>query len=492
MKSIELTATLAVALGVLSSLAEAKHGSAHLQALERRHQHKRAAAHASQAETAEGIEVRAVHIDERQSQCQFPYNEGLVAVTPGSSNAGWAMSPDQPCKPGNYCPYACPSGQLSAQWDPKATSYTYPQSMNGGLYCDNDGNIQKPFPDKPYCVDGTGSVACNNKASGNVAWCQTVLPGNEAMLIPTNVEDSATLAVPDPSYWASTAAHYYINPPGVSVEEACVWGTSSNPYGNWSPYVGGMNTDESGNTFVKLGWNPIYLEPATPFRNQMPSWGVTIECEGEGCNGLPCAIDPSVHNVNECSGASTDGAGGASFCVVTVPSGGKANFVVFEGGLGSAGNSSSGSSSSSSSSASASPTSYSSSSTSSSSSSSWSSSSVIASTTNSTSSIARPTSYSSATTSNVTIATSFSAPTAYPTAYPTASNSPHVLVENNTSVAYTSPGLAAVSAAASTAQASPAAAESKHTKTGSASSVHGTASFGLALSLFIGALVTMV
>lgn len=78
----------------------------------------------------------------RQAQCQFPTDVGLVAVTPDQQNAGWAMSPNQPCLPGNYCPFACPSGicspkvkaltfvgQVMAQWDPAATSYTYPLSM---------------------------------------------------------------------------------------------------------------------------------------------------------------------------------------------------------------------------------------------------------------------------------------------------------------------------------------------------------------------------
>ena len=144
----------------------------------------------------------------------------------------------------------------------------------------------------PYCQDSTTTIGATNNAGDVVAFCQTVLPGNEAMLIPTAVESWVQLAVPDTSYWCGTAAHYYINPPGTSVDEACVWGTSSNPFGNWSPYVAGANTDGNGNTFVKLGWNPIYLEPATPFRNTMPNWGVSIECDGSGCNGLPCAIDP--------------------------------------------------------------------------------------------------------------------------------------------------------------------------------------------------------
>ena len=160
------------------------------------------------------------------------------------------------------------------------------------------------------------------------------------MLIPTQVDSWTQLAVPDTSYWCGTAAHYYINPPGTSAEEACVWGTSANPWGNWSPYVAGANTDSNGNTFVKLGWNPIYLEQATPFRNTMPSWGVEIQCEGGGCNGLPCAIDPSQNGVNEMVGSATDGAGGGAFCVVTVPKGVSANFVITGSG-GSAASSSS-------------------------------------------------------------------------------------------------------------------------------------------------------
>lgn len=69
----------------------------------------------------------------RGGSCKLPSDAGLVAVTPGEMNAGWAMSPDQSCEPGNYCPYACPSGQMSMQWDPEATSYSYPMSMVGCL-----------------------------------------------------------------------------------------------------------------------------------------------------------------------------------------------------------------------------------------------------------------------------------------------------------------------------------------------------------------------
>ncbi|KAL7916061.1 hypothetical protein GGI35DRAFT_473375 [Trichoderma velutinum] len=282
----------------------------------------------------------------KRGQCAFPTDDpNLVAVTPDAENAGWAMSPDQPCQPGHYCPIACKPGMVMAQWDPDS-SYSYPASMNGGLFCDNSGTVHKPFPNKPYCVEGTGSVVAVNDCGEPMSWCQTVLPGNEAMLIPTLVTSSATLAVPDTSYWCGTAAHYYINPPGSSVAD-CVWGVSSKPVGNWSPYVAGANTDSNGNTFVKLGWNPIWQDSA--LKNTLPTFGIKIECPDGNCNGLPCEISPNADGSVD-SNESSVGAGNAAFCVVTVPKGGVANIVAYnvDGSSGSSGgDSDSGSSSSS-------------------------------------------------------------------------------------------------------------------------------------------------
>ncbi|KAJ5131168.1 uncharacterized protein N7515_007207 [Penicillium bovifimosum] len=305
----QITSSGALALVALIGSAAAKHSHGHS------HHH----------------EIRDVALEKKSGKCQFPTDAGLVAITPNLDNAGWAMSPDEPCKPGNYCPYACPPGEVSMQWDPKATSYTYPLSMRGGLYCDDDGNIQKPFPNRDYCESATGVLKAHNKAGKSVSFCQTVLPGNEAMLIPTLVETLADLAVPGMSYWCSTSAQYYINPPGVTTEEGCVWGSSEKPVGNWSPYTAGANTDADGNTFLKIGWNPIYLEPTTPFRNERPDFGVEINCEGDGCEGLPCKIDPAVNDVNEMVGDDIfAGAGGAKGCVVTIPKGQTAHIVVFE------------------------------------------------------------------------------------------------------------------------------------------------------------------
>ncbi|KAG0666756.1 hypothetical protein C6P44_002567 [Monosporozyma unispora] len=288
------------------------------------------------------IEEHHVHKQFKRggTTCQFPNYEGMVSVQASGANAGWAMHYDQVCEPGQWCPYACKPGMLMGQWDPDVTSYTYPGSQYGGLYCQDDGTLKTPFPDKDYCYQGKGTVTAKNQCGGgSVAFCQTVLPGNEEMLIPTEVDGEVTLAVPGTEYWAGTAAHYYVNPPGISTDDACKWGSTSNPCGNWSPYVAGANMDDSGNTYVKIGWNPVYLEETCPFKNEKPSFGIRIVCDDESsCVGLPCGIDPGSCDVNGISsGSGTSGAGGGAFCVVTAKNNAKARIEVFDSGQGGGG-----------------------------------------------------------------------------------------------------------------------------------------------------------
>jgi len=127
---------------------------------------------------------------------------------------------------------------------------------------------------------------------------------------------------------ADPCRSYYINPPGYSTTESCVWGDPSKPVGNWSPYVAGANTVASGDTFVKLGWNPIFID--SPLKDTRPTFGLRIECASGRCNGLPCEINPAtVDGFKVKSDLAATGAGGADFCVVTVPRGETANIVVF-------------------------------------------------------------------------------------------------------------------------------------------------------------------
>lgn len=334
----------ASALVILAPVADASalHGNMHHQA--RRYTHLHHEHHHRAVESPPSSASSLV----KRGTCEFPTDDpNLVAVTPDKANAGWAMSPDQPCKPGSYCPFACKEGLVMNQWQPDST-YDFPQSMNGGLLCGDDGVVKKPFPDRPNCVPGTGAVKAVNKCSAKLSYCQTVLPGNEAMLIPTLVQSTSNLAVPDQTYWAKTAAHYYINPPGVGVE-GCIWGTESKAVGNWAAFVAGANTVDNGETYVKIGVNPVW--ESSDLSHTKPNYGLKIECPDGDCNGLPCEISPDAEVKSNNLGV---GAGGAKFCVVTVAKGKHAQIVAFDrsGGQSSApvGNAMSGQDSSSSSS----------------------------------------------------------------------------------------------------------------------------------------------
>lgn len=107
-------ATLPIALaGILSASSSFVAAKAH-------QHHERGAGH---------LHGSPAPIVKRGGQCEFPTDDpNMVAVTPDEKNAGWAMSPDQECKPGSYCPFACKPGMVMNQWDPDST-YDYPASM---------------------------------------------------------------------------------------------------------------------------------------------------------------------------------------------------------------------------------------------------------------------------------------------------------------------------------------------------------------------------
>lgn len=123
MKLLEIQAAVSAVIVLLSAPCNAKHSHNihNLDVIHKRHSHRRLQASPRAEIGKAGLEKRAT--------CTFPTNKGLVAVTPNDVNGGWAMSPDQPCSAGSYCPYACPPGEVMNQWNPLATSYVYPLSM---------------------------------------------------------------------------------------------------------------------------------------------------------------------------------------------------------------------------------------------------------------------------------------------------------------------------------------------------------------------------
>lgn len=132
MKNSLFAASASALLLIAGPIVEAKHGHHVLHAPLKRYEagHAHPVRHRSAPEAGySGLALRSPEGKTKGGQCQFPNDAGLVEVTPNEQNAGWAMSPDQPCTPGSYCPYACPPGQVSMQWDPSATEYSYPKSM---------------------------------------------------------------------------------------------------------------------------------------------------------------------------------------------------------------------------------------------------------------------------------------------------------------------------------------------------------------------------
>jgi hypothetical protein len=246
------------------------------------------------------------------------------------------------------------------QWDPTATAYRHPESERGGLYCGTDGIARKPFPDRDYCYQARRTLLVVSYLGQNNFICQTVLPGDEAMRIanPVMAGGMQRLAVPGIEYWVDSGSHYYVNSGGYDVNTACVWGSRDIPAGNvspptprssfpshhastnpskWAPYIIALKEREDGIVFLTVGWNPVWLETATPFRSQVPDFGIKVVCHGPHCENTPCTIDPAVHSVNQISHPQNhfSGAGGGAACVTNYsPFTDDAKVVLFPAGQG--------------------------------------------------------------------------------------------------------------------------------------------------------------
>ena len=111
MRFLDSQTAIGAAIMFLSVPSRASHS--HLEALEKRHSHH----HHKKAHTSPRVEDLGEVVPDlkKRGSCTFPTNVGLVPVTPGSLNGGWAQAPDMSCTPGNYCPYACPPGKLQLE-----------------------------------------------------------------------------------------------------------------------------------------------------------------------------------------------------------------------------------------------------------------------------------------------------------------------------------------------------------------------------------------
>ena len=122
---MRFTTLQAAAIGSASLLFSAQPVSASL-AHRHAHQHH-AKRHGHIHSHPAGEVIEAPKVVARKAPCSLPDHPDLVRV-PGADNHGFAMSPDEVCEDGKWCPLACVPGKLMAQWKPD-TGYHYPESM---------------------------------------------------------------------------------------------------------------------------------------------------------------------------------------------------------------------------------------------------------------------------------------------------------------------------------------------------------------------------
>ncbi|KAJ9618741.1 Sperm-associated antigen 4 protein [Taxawa tesnikishii (nom. ined.)] len=222
------------------------------------------------------------------------------------------------CTEGSYCSYACPAGYQKSQWP--TTQGETGQSV-GGLLCKN-GKLHMTNPDlsDTICMKGTDkvNVLVRNEMSQNAAVCRTDYPGTESETVPVNALPGATtnLTCPDAAKYykwqgGSTSAQYYVNPAGVSVEDACQWGSSSNPWGNYAPLNLGVGYSNG------AAWLSIFQNAPTT----TAKLDFTVTIEGDGISGT-CRYS----NGQYCSGANYEQCSSTTGCTVSLTSG-TATFV---------------------------------------------------------------------------------------------------------------------------------------------------------------------
>lgn len=242
----------------------------------------------------------------------FPVGQGVIDLD-WVGLGGWsgiqfndngATSTGSSCVEGAFCSYSCQAGMAKTQWPSDQPSSGV---SVGGLQCKNGKLYRTNTAFSSLCVWGKGSAIVKSEIDSGVAICRTDYPGTENMVVPTWLDagSSNQLCVIDSDNYFTwrgglTSAQYYVNDAGVSVEDGCVWGSSSGTVGNWAPLnIGAGSTD--GVSWLALIPNPNNRSPA--------SYSVKIVAtDGSSVNG-ECVYENGKFN------------GGDSGCTVSVMSG---------------------------------------------------------------------------------------------------------------------------------------------------------------------------
>jgi hypothetical protein len=219
----------------------------------------------------------------------------IMTVTSGQCSDGVC------CGEGDFCSYACPAGYQKAQWPP--TQGNTGQSV-GGIQCQGGKlHLTNSALSSKLCIGGASQVTVQvqNTLGQNVAVCRTDYPGTESETIPVNAGPGETqpLACPDASNYytwqgAHTSAQYYVNPAGVSQQDACQWGSPGNPWGNYAPLNLGVGYSD-GAAWLSIFQNSPTTDAKLDFSVEIQGDGISGTCKysnGQYCGGA---------NYNDCS-----------------------------------------------------------------------------------------------------------------------------------------------------------------------------------------------
>jgi len=113
----------------------------------------------------------------------------------------------------------------------------------GGLECRSDNRLYRINQDNNIlCMADSSAVTVEvvNNMAQPIAICKTNYPGDEAMTIPYPVQPGQSIELPViqatdfyRANGAPTSGQFYINNPGVPVDQACVWGQPGSMKGNF-------------------------------------------------------------------------------------------------------------------------------------------------------------------------------------------------------------------------------------------------------------------
>ncbi|KAK6437463.1 Sperm-associated antigen 4 protein [Oleoguttula sp. CCFEE 5521] len=217
------------------------------------------------------------------------------------------------CTEGSYCSYACPAGYQKAQWP--TTQGATGQSV-GGILCQGGKlHLTNTAMSSKLCMPGTSKVdvQVQNKLSSNAAVCRTDYPGTEGETVPLDTQpgQSYPLTCPDADRYynwkgGKTSAQYYVNPAGVSVSDACQWGSPGSPWGNYAPLNLGVGYS-GGRAWLSIFQNAPTTDAKLDFSVEIVGDNVSGKCKysnGQYCGDAGCSSSTGC-TVSVASGTAT-------------------------------------------------------------------------------------------------------------------------------------------------------------------------------------------